>query len=139
MSINASWGKVEISPDEKISLYRFDKKERKSKKINDPLFVTVLLIDDNNLKTVIVSLDLIWISNSFSDSIKSIIKKNYKIPEDLIFICATHTHSSPDILYLEKYEPNIAILFKESIIKKIIWTCFIDNISRNHGYITNFK
>ena len=127
MSINASWATVEISPDDKISLYRFDKKERKSEKINDPLLGTVLLIDDNNLKTVIISLDLIWISNSFSNSIKTIIKNHYKIPLELIFICATHTHSSPDILYLEKNEPNTAILYKEYIIAKIdktILNCF---------------
>tara|TARA_Y100000768_G_scaffold388539_1_gene385062 strand:- start:2597 stop:3871 length:1275 start_codon:yes stop_codon:yes gene_type:complete len=119
MSINASWGTAEINPDEKISLYRFNNKERIPHNINDPLFATILLIEDNKDKTVIISLDLIWISDSFSESIKKLIKSNYNISEEFIFICATHTHSSPDILFLEKNDPVNAEVYKEMILSKI--------------------
>jgi len=71
-------------------------RERISKGIYDPNFVTALVIDDGTTVSVMMSGDFVSISNGLIFDVRDAVKaKNPEIPVENILFNATHTHTSP--------------------------------------------
>ena len=56
---------VEISPPEGVELGGYPHHPRNNKGVHDPLYGSVLLLDDGSVKIVIVCLDLLMFSKKF--------------------------------------------------------------------------
>ena len=70
--------------------------QRISKGILDPNMLTVLVIDDGNEVSIMMSGDLVSASDKIIYDIRDAVKaKNAEIPSDKILFNATHTHTSP--------------------------------------------
>ncbi len=90
------FGRVNISPENTVDLYSFDGQKRTSHHIIDELFVSSLVIVQEDAKVVIMSLDLIWLDRKLADELRSgLIRQGFK--KELVLICATHSHSTPQI------------------------------------------
>ena len=77
--------------------------QRISKGILDPNMLTVLVIDDGNDVSIMMSGDLVSASDKIIFEIRDAVKaKNAEIPAEKILFNATHTHTSP------RYQRNIA-------------------------------
>lgn len=60
--------------------------------VNDPLYARALVLDDGKTKVVIISLDIIEISFTSVDEIKTLIEKELKINRDNVIINVSHNH-----------------------------------------------
>lgn len=67
--------------------------ERIATKIRDDIFVKVLVID----QLVLVSCDLICLTEKVVSGAKSILQKECNLSPEQILMCATHTHTAPEI------------------------------------------
>ncbi len=89
------WSKKVISVDGPIGITgQFH--ERISKGVYDENLLTALVIDDGSTVSVMVSADLVSVSDGIIFDIRAAVKeKNPAIPTEHILLNATHTHASP--------------------------------------------
>jgi neutral ceramidase len=84
-----------ITPEVGRDLAGFDARIGVSTGIHDDLFARALVIADDARAVALVSLDLIGITQSFTDSVRSAVKASTGIAERDVILCATHTHCAP--------------------------------------------
>lgn len=65
-----------------------------SRHVHDELHARCLVLDNGETRMAIVVCDLLGIAQEVCDAARSMIHSRESIPEENIFICATHTHSA---------------------------------------------
>jgi len=66
--------------------------------ILDELYAKALVLNDGNTAVAIVSADLLYTPlEEITNPVREIIKEKTGIPEQNVLICATHTHSGPEV------------------------------------------
>ena len=81
-----------------------------SEKVNDDLTVTAFYFEQGTQKALMVSMTVCLINTKLAEHLISRIEECFGIPADCCMLCATHTHSGPDIVsedYDSKYVEEI--------------------------------
>ena len=82
-------------------------KGKPSDDIIDELYAKVLVLNDRRTTIAIVSVDLLYVPlEEITNPIRKIIKDKIGIPGRNVFICATHTHSGPEVFTRSKLRPE---------------------------------
>ena len=84
-----------ISPRPGGELAGFDARKGVSTGIHDNLFASALVIAADVKSVALVSLDLIGITQAFTDSVRRAVSASTGMAECDIILCATHTHCAP--------------------------------------------
>ena len=92
--MEAGSGKFVITPPVGSSLCGYFQ-DRRSVDVRDDLYASCVVFDDGENIFVIVSCDLIYISENIAEKIKEILWKENKIKKENVLIHATHTHTGP--------------------------------------------
>jgi len=112
----------DITPDIGTELCGFANRAHPADHVLDPLYASVLYLDESGVKIILINLDLIGVENSYVQRIRSEIKKCFDIPENHIQIFATHTHSGPGTIHLNycgEYYPE----YLDSLVGKVLSAC----------------
>ncbi|MBA7624925.1 hypothetical protein ES703_32340 [subsurface metagenome] len=97
--------KVNITPPLGIPL--IGSAGKPSDDILDELYAKALVLNDGRTTIAIVSADLLYVPlEEVTNPIRKIIKDKIGIPEQNVFICATHTHSGPEVFTRTKLRPE---------------------------------
>ncbi|MCH8121162.1 MAG: neutral/alkaline non-lysosomal ceramidase N-terminal domain-containing protein, partial [Planctomycetes bacterium] len=97
--------KVNITPPLGIPL--IGSYGKPSDDIIEELYAKSLVLNDGSTTIVIVSADLLYVPlEEITNPIRKIIKDKIGIPEQNILICATHTHSGPEVFTRTKLRPE---------------------------------
>ncbi|TES91635.1 MAG: hypothetical protein E3J94_03550, partial [Desulfobacteraceae bacterium] len=97
--------KVNITPPLGIPL--IGSYGKPSDDIIDELYAKALVLNDGSTTIAIISVDLLYSPlEEITNPIRKIIKDKIGIPEQNIFICATHTHSGPEVFTRTKLRPE---------------------------------
>lgn len=111
---------VDITPPIGFPIGGNVRSDNKSRGIHDPLYANLLLLINNNEKTLFIGLDIIFIYKNLAEQIREDLIKRYDINKDNITIFATHTHSGPDIVEaFESDGPKEMGAYKKELVKKI--------------------
>ena len=118
--------KVNITPPLGIPL--IGSYGKPSDDILDELYAKALVLDDGNNILVIVSCDLLYTPlEEIAWPARKMITEKTGIPEQNILICATHTHSGPEVFTRSKFKkaedeppPAIDCSYLDTLIKKIV-------------------
>lgn len=74
-----------------------------SENILDPLYARVMVLDDGTNTIAIVSADLLYTPlEEITGVVRKIVKDKIGIPAQNILVCATHTHSGPEVFTRSK-------------------------------------
>jgi len=117
--------KVNITPPLGIPL--IGSYGKPSDDILDELYAKALVLNDGNNTIAIVSADLLYTPlEEITNPARRIIKEKTGIPEEHILICATHTHSGPEVFTRSKLGPDQEIpaseidqSYLQTLIRKI--------------------
>jgi len=97
--------KVNITPPLGIPL--IGSYGKPSDDVLDELYAKALVLNDGSTTIAIVSVDLLYTPlEEITNPIRKIIKDKIGIPEQNVFICATHTHSGPEVFTRSKLRPE---------------------------------
>ena len=94
------YGRQDISPvNERVPLAGYGNQSyRYSDMIRDHIFVTCVAVRDEAGETVLIfQMDVCYFVPAFTKSTKNIVKTATGVPEDHVFLVATHTHSAPAV------------------------------------------
>lgn len=96
--------KADISPVESVPLAGYGGKTRMSKEIIHPIWLKALAIKDSKGETsVLVTADLVGLSNKMLDVIAGNAMEKYRIPRERLILNTSHNHSCPvteDVLWI---------------------------------------
>lgn len=71
--------------------------EREAKSVRDDLYARAVVIESDGVRLALVSCDLISMTAEVSNAAKEIIETETGIPAGNIMVCATHTHTGPEL------------------------------------------
>ncbi|MFN7141952.1 MAG: hypothetical protein ACK4UN_21745, partial [Limisphaerales bacterium] len=95
----AGWSEVEITPPLGIALGGRGGNYTLAKQVLDPLYAQVTYLKDSKgTGFVIVSLDLVGLSHSFSHQLRQMIVQELGVDWNLILLNTSHTHSGPNMM-----------------------------------------
>lgn len=92
--------------------------------IYDPVYTKALAISNGLQKTIIITNDILGLDEEIVKAVVLKIQAELAIEEKDIFICATHTHSGPEII---EWMPGVNLDTEHKKLKKRI----IDDIAKN--------
>jgi hypothetical protein len=124
-ALKGGCAKVNITPPLGIEL--IGSKGEPSDDIIDELYAKALVLNDGNTTIAIVSADLLYTPlEEVANPVRRIIKEETGICEQNVLICATHTHSGPEVFTRSKLGPdkeipasNIDQCYLKTLIRKI--------------------
>lgn len=130
-ALKGGCSKVNITPPLGIEL--IGSKGKPSDDILDELYAKALVLNDGNTTIAIVSADLLYTPlEEITNPVREIIKEKTGIPEQNVLICATHTHSGPEVFTRSKLGPDKEIptskidqKYLQTLITKIADTVLI--------------
>ena len=103
--LRAGAAKVNITPPVGITL--IGSKGYPSDYILDDLYAKALVLNDGETTLAIVSLDLLYSPlEDITQPVRDIITEKIGIPSQNILVCATHTHSGPEVFRRKKLAPE---------------------------------
>jgi neutral ceramidase len=104
-ALKGGCAKVNITPPLGIPL--IGSYGKPSDDILDDLYAKALVLNDGNNTIAIVCADLLYTPlEEITGPARRIIKEKTDIPEEHILICATHTHSGPEVFTQSKLGPD---------------------------------
>jgi hypothetical protein len=123
--------KVNITPPLGIPL--IGSYGKPSDDILDELYAKALVLNDGSTTLAIVSVDLLYTPlEEITNPVREIIREKIGIPEQNVLVCATHTHSGPEVFTRSKLPPGKEIpatqidqSYLVTLIKKIASSVFI--------------
>ena len=95
MGLKAGAAKREITPEQPAWLAGYASRNKPSEGVHDPLFLTAIVLDDENTRLAMVSFDLCFVPVSVMKEITPRIEKELSIHPEHLLLAATHTHSGP--------------------------------------------
>lgn len=116
-TIKAGFSRVDITPPLGTPLVGYYGR-RPALGILDPLYTTVIAVNDGENTALIISNDLIGIDNEHSNHIRCEIEKACGVKFDLIFLACTHTHMAQAMStkYGENFWPEIFDITEKKIV-----------------------
>ncbi len=104
-SLRGGCSKINITPPLGIPL--IGSYGKPSDDIIEELYAKALVLNDGRTTIAIVSVDLLYVPlEEVTNPIREIIKEKIGIPGRNVFICATHTHSGPEVFTRTKLIPE---------------------------------
>ena len=95
-SVRAGAAQVEITPPLGTSLAGYFT-DRVSDAVADPLFARVVVIETGDERMALISCDVICLTRETVDPAKDLIAQQCGISPERVLICATHTHTGPNM------------------------------------------
>lgn len=105
--------KIEITPPVGFPLAAYG--ARISTGVHDPIVARALAISDGGETVVLVSVELLAVTDDFFNSVSQKIRAAIPLPEDHLLIAATHTHSGPGSLGKRFWESLAAGPYNDGI------------------------
>ena len=100
----AGLAKVDITPGEPVPLAGYGGKTRMSQRVEHPIYIKALALrDDSGATSVLVTADLVGLSDKMIARIASDAKTKHGIPRERLILNTSHNHSCPvteDVLWL---------------------------------------
>lgn len=93
MMMKAAAGSTDITPSKRIPLIGSSARLKPFEKVDDPLEVNALLLDDGHTRVAIVSADLLFIGDGLRQRILSAIELPLSL--ESLLLAASHTHYAP--------------------------------------------
>ena len=88
---------VSITPEPGVDIYTLEGVLRTSDVVHSKLKANAITIEFLKDVLIVVSLDLIWVDNVFTEKIRKWLRLEYKNQKTYLLLVATHSHSTPQI------------------------------------------
>lgn len=116
-TLKAGFGRTNINPPMGIPIVGYYK-PRFAKGILDDLEANVLALQNEDVTTLLINLDLCYTDEDVASKFRELINKETGVAVQNIFISSTHTHTGPEVLY--KSDNELTLAYTEFLGKRIV-------------------
>ncbi len=118
--------KVEITPPLGVTL--IGSYSKPSDSVMDDLYVKAMVLSDGSNTVAIIAADLLYTPlEEITEPVRTIVREKLGIPKQNIMICATHTHSGPEVFTRSKLPPksrvpvsDLAQSYLQVLVRKMV-------------------
>lgn len=117
----AAFCEKDITPPAGVYMTGFEARQKPSERINDPLYLRLLALEDKNgNQSVIVTADICDWPKDFTFRLKRWAREKFQLPENALFLSASLNHNAPllaakpakpewpvDLSYVEEFEEKV--------------------------------
>ena len=114
--LQVGFGRVNITPGYSVALQGGNYKNRMSIGTKDFLYATCIAIKSGEETVLLYTIDVKLMTGGFVEPMKKAISQKTGIPENNIFLSATHTHSGPAVRYSWDGSSRYLTEFNEYVI-----------------------
>lgn len=118
--LQAGAAKILITPSFPTPMSGYGSRKAPFKGVHDDIFARVVAFSDGVNKAILITTDLIGISNSFWEETTQFITKETGIKKEYILLSAVHNHSGPSIKVYEKNSPPEVDIYIQELKGKIV-------------------
>ena len=107
--MRAGFGRAEITPNKPMKMAGFDRRKDPSSGVLDELYVSVLLLqDEQEASFAFCSFDVLGVDSRLCGQVREVLSATLSIPPERIWVSSTHTHSAPSHIFsgMESYNPE---------------------------------
>lgn len=120
-SLRAGVARRVITPEVGGELAGFDARKGVSIGVHDDLFASALVVSGGGRTIALVSLDLIGVTQGFTDLVRRTLKASIGIEERDVILCATHTHCAPaTIQHFYDVDHRLDAGYMEMLLPKVV-------------------
>jgi len=119
-SLMAGTAKVNITPRTPIPMSGYGGRTDPFKGVHDELFARVIVLSDGKNKVVLISVDLIGISNTFWRDVTDALEKKTGIRREFVLLSAVHNHNGPGINVYEENTSQEVLAYIAELKEKIV-------------------
>ncbi len=98
MSWRVGFGSAAITPAVPVRLAGFSERTEPAASVHDELEVRTMWIDDGTRSACLLVLDLLGLSEEFSDPVRDAIAGDLGVGREAVLTAATHTHNGPNAI-----------------------------------------
>lgn len=101
LTVRVGFGAVDLTPPPGLEMTGFSARTEPATGTHDPLFARVIYIQGQNgpdSSLLLITFDLIGISQDLVKQIKQTVLERYKIPNERVLLACSHTHGGPATL-----------------------------------------
>ena len=139
-ALRGGCAKVNITPP--LGLKLIGSQGKPSDAVLDELYGRALVLSDGDSTIAIVSVDLLYAPlEELTHPVRALVKERLGILEQNVMVCATHTHSGPDIFSNSKLGPESHIdasdidqAYRQTVVEKLAGA-----VLRAHGNMQDVK
>ena len=114
--LQVGFGRTNITPSYSVALQGGDYTKRMSQGVMDNLYATCIAIKSGEEIVLLYTIDVKLMTGSFVEPMKKAISTKTGIPENNIFLSATHTHSGPAVRYSWDGSSRYLAEFNDNVI-----------------------
>jgi hypothetical protein len=104
-ALRGGCAKINITPPLGTTL--IGSRGQPSDSVMDDLYAKALVLNDGSNTVVVISVDLLYTSlEEITEPVRAIVQEKLGIPRQNIMVCATHTHSGPEVFTRAKLPPR---------------------------------
>lgn len=96
-TLHAGTSRIDITPSGNCMLGGFAGRDHGCEGIHDHLYITALALSKNGKCVVIISVDILALTNEQMDRIWALADKRLNLRRDQLFVNCSHTHAGPEI------------------------------------------
>lgn len=107
--MRAGFGRMAITPHKPMKMAGFDRRKDPSSGILDELYVSVLLMqDEQDAYFAFCSFDVLGVDSRLCGQVREVLSAVLSMRADRIWVSSTHTHSAPSHIFsgMESYDPQ---------------------------------
>jgi len=104
-ALRGGCSRIDITPPLGTTL--IGSKGQPSDTVRDDLYAKAMVLSDGRTTVALLSIDLLYTAlEEITEPVRAILKEKLDIPPQNIMICATHTHSGPEVFTRSKLPPK---------------------------------
>lgn len=119
-SLMAGTAKINITPRTPIPMSGYGGRNDPFKGIHDDLFARAIVLGDGRNKAVIISMELIGVSNTFWKDVTEALEKKTGIKKEFVLLSAVHNHDGPVTNVYEEYDAPEVLAYIAELKEKMV-------------------
>lgn len=114
--LQVGFGRTNITPGYSVALQGGNYKNRMSTGVLDTLYATCIALKSGDETVLLYTIDVKLMTGSFVEPMKMAISMKTGIPQNNIFLSATHTHSGPAVRYSWDGSERYLMEFNDNVV-----------------------
>jgi hypothetical protein len=120
IQLQVGFGRIDITPSGSLPMGGYIERTGMSAGVHDPLFAKAVAFRHGKTSAVLISLDLLHVSNEWTRKLRKEILRVIGVPRKNVLVAATHTHSGPAVFTPADGRAKEIVRYEERLLKDCV-------------------
>ena len=118
--LRAGVAKIDITPDQPVTMSGYASRKGVSTGVHDPLSARAVVFETEGQRLVLVSTDLIGFYGGSADTVRQALLRECQLLPAELFLAAIHTHSAPTVTFDAEKGHSNNVAYSKALQQKLV-------------------